>query len=66
MELGFSSLLLGLTIEASMEIPGSDGPNLWYMFGAALHCIFLIFWKHYMDNLESAGRNSFLANMSSE
>ena len=59
-----SSWLLGLTIEASMEIPGSDGPNLHYMFGTALFCIFLIFLKHYMDSQqESRGRNTSLVSV---
>ena len=65
-ELGFSSLLLGLTIDASMEIPGSDGPNLWYMFGAALYCIFLIFSRRYVTTLKSMSKSIFMESAMSE
>lgn len=51
LELGIFTVLLGLTLDTSMEIPGQNGPNLWYMFGAALYCIFLMFIRLYIDSL---------------
>ena len=59
-ELGFSGLLLGLTIDTSMEIPGRNGPDLWYMFGTALYCILLIFLRHYTSERQRGIFRNFL------
>uniref|UniRef100_A0A803PJ12 Uncharacterized protein n=1 Tax=Cannabis sativa TaxID=3483 RepID=A0A803PJ12_CANSA len=51
-ELGLFSVLIGLIMDTSMEIPAyDDGPNLWYMYGAVLYCIVLIFLRRYMESL---------------
>ena len=49
-----------------MEIPGSDGPNLWYMFGAALYCIFLIFSRRYVTTLKGMSKSTFMESTMSE
>ncbi|PON32095.1 hypothetical protein PanWU01x14_364230 [Parasponia andersonii] len=52
MELGLFSVLIGLTMDTSMEIPAyDDGPNLWYMLGAVLYCVGLIFLRRYLESL---------------
>ncbi|KAM6563462.1 hypothetical protein CsatB_023460 [Cannabis sativa] len=51
-ELGLFSVLIGLIMDTSMEIPAyDDGPNLRYMFGAVLYCIGLIFLRRYIESL---------------
>ncbi|PON57119.1 histone H3/CENP-A [Trema orientale] len=51
MELGVFDFLLGLTMDASMEIPGKDGPNLWYMRGAFMYCALLVAMRSYQESL---------------
>lgn len=65
MELGFFNLLLGLIIDSSMEIPGKDGPNLWFMFGVTVLCVLLIFSRKYVDNLQTSRRDIVVANVMS-
>ena len=39
-------------MDTSMEIlANDDGTNLWYMFGAVMYCIGLIFSRRYMELL---------------
>lgn len=57
MELGFFGILIGLIMDASMEIPvDNDTPNLWYLFGAFLFCIGLIFIRRYINHAKEEGR----------
>ncbi|PON81552.1 hypothetical protein TorRG33x02_226750 [Trema orientale] len=57
-ELGLFSVLIGLIMDTSMEIPAyDDGPNLWYMLGAVLYCVGLIFLRRYLESLMGYGDN---------
>lgn len=51
MELGIFDFLLGLTMDASMEIPGNEGPNLLYMLGAYMYCALLVVIRSHLESL---------------